>query len=290
MTTFFEIGPLQLAVESPADFPWTEEVAVFRRDTLPEAAAPIVYTLVFTDVFQPIRGRILSQGSQMLVMEAEGKECRVHLLPATGEPFALTQRPDPLHNHILIDRRARNALKWDRNLLGLMALEHDCLERGAFLLHASYVIWDGSAILFSAPSGHGKSTQADLWARHAGAQIINGDRALVFRRDGQWFAGGFPVCGSSAYCLDRCAPLKAMVYLEKAPNNRVLPLSPLQAMRRFYSQAFVNRWRPDDCGTVSSMLIELSQSVPVLHFQCTKEADAVSCLKQYLYSQRSESR
>lgn len=290
MTTFFEIGPLHLTVETPMDFPWTEEVAVFRREDLPACADDISYTISFTDEFQPIRGRVINQGSQMLVMDAEGTECRVHLLSGSGEPFALTRRLDDRHYRILIDSRARHVLKWDRNLLGLFALEHDCLLRDAFLLHASCVIHDGRAILFSAPSGHGKSTQANLWAAHAGAQIINGDRALVYRQDGQWFASGFPVCGSSEFCLDRSVPLKALVYLEKAPENQAVPLTPLQAVRRFYSQAFVNRWSGADCAAVSNLLITLSQQIPTFHYRCTKEADAVTFLRQRIASFPSESR
>lgn len=290
MTIFFEIGPLHLAVETPTDFPWTPEVAVFRREHLPERTDPIHYTIEFTDEFQPIRGRIISQGRQMLVMDAEGTECRVHLLPGSGEPFALTMRADDRHYRIGIDSRARNALKWDRNLLGLMALEHDCILQDAFLLHASCVIDDGGAVLFSAPSGHGKSTQADLWAQYAGARIVNGDRTLVFCRDGQWFASGFPVCGSSDHCLDRTAPLKALVYLEKAPENRAAALTPLQAVRRFYSQAFINRWSGADCAAVSNLLIDLFRQIPTFHYRCTKEADAVSYLRQTIASFPPESR
>ena len=37
------------------------------------------------------------------------------------------------------------------------------LQRSAVILHASYIDWDGSAILFTGPSGTGKSTQAELW-------------------------------------------------------------------------------------------------------------------------------
>lgn len=289
MTFYFEIGPLPLRVESLVDFPWTAEVAVFRRERLPEHIPAVSYSLSFVDLFQPVSGRLLHRSGQMMALDAEGLEHRIHFLPATGEPFALTRRLDPLRYEILIDRRARNALKWDRNLLGLLALEHDCLCRDAFLLHASYVISDGRAILFSAPSGHGKSTQADLWAAHAGANIVNGDRAMVFRREGQWFAGGFPVCGSSDHCLDETAPLKALVFLEKAPENQAIPLTPLQAVRRFYSQAFVNRWRADDCSTVSNLLIALSQNIPVFHYRCTKEADAVTHLRQRIASFPRES-
>ena len=290
MTTYFEIGPMHLTVESPVDFPWTDEVAVFRRDHQTKNADPFFYSLEFTDTFQPILGRVLRQDGQRLVMDTDGGECRIHLLPATGEPFVLTRRLDQRRYQVLIDSRARNALKWDRNLLGLMALEHDCLELDAFLLHASYVIHEGSAVLFSAPSGHGKSTQAELWSEYAGAEIVNGDRTLVFCRDGRWFAAGFPVCGSSPYCLNRIAPLKAMIYLEKAPEKRVLPLTPLQAMKRFYSQTFINRWNTADCAAVSSMLISLAGRIPLLHYQTTKEPDAVAYLQQAIASRYSESR
>lgn len=37
-------------------------------------------------------------------------------------------------------------------------LDYDC-----FQLHASVIRVNGHGILFSAPSGTGKSTQADLW-------------------------------------------------------------------------------------------------------------------------------
>lgn len=290
MTFYFQIGPLPLRVESPVDFPWTAEVAVFRRDHPPTQVPAVSYSLSFVDQFQPIYGRVLHRSGQMMALDAEGLEHRIHFLPATGEPFAVTRRLDPLRYEILIDSRARRALKWDRNLLGLLALEHDCLCRDAFLLHAAYVISDGQAILFSAPSGHGKSTQADLWAAQAGAKIVNGDRALVFRRDGRWFAGGFPVCGSSDFCLDEAAPLGAMVFLEKAPENQAITLTPPQTLRRFYSQVFVNRWNADDCGAVSNLLIALSENIPVFHYRCTKEADAVTHLRQRIASFHSESR
>lgn len=290
MTTYFKIGPMYLTVETPCDFPWTDEVRVFRIDAMPADADPFRYSLSFVEEFQPIWGTTLHSDGQMLALESEGIEHRIHLLPNSGEPFALTSPVGKRHYQVLIDSRAQNALKWDRTLLGLFPLEHDCIEHSAFLLHSSYVVDDGEAILFSAPSGHGKSTQADLWAAHAGAEIINGDRTLVFKENCRWFASGFPVCGSSNFCLNRTAPLKAMIYLEKAPSNLAIPLPPLQALKRFYSQAFINRWSSADSSKVSDMLIDLAQQVPVFHYQCTKEPDAVRDLKLAISSTLSESR
>lgn len=51
---------------------------------------------------------------------------------------------------------------------------------GMLVLHSAYIVTrGGEGILFSGPSGIGKSTQAALWERFAGARTVNGDRALV---------------------------------------------------------------------------------------------------------------
>ena len=53
-------------------------------------------------------------------------------------------------------------------------------DAGMLVLHSSYIVTrTGEGILFSGPSGIGKSTQAALWERFAGARTINGDRGLV---------------------------------------------------------------------------------------------------------------
>ena len=44
-----------------------------------------------------------------------------------------------------------------------------------FQLHASAVMLDGRAYLFSAPSGTGKSTHTEKWCRLFGAEYLNDD-------------------------------------------------------------------------------------------------------------------
>ena len=58
---------------------------------------------------------------------------------------------------------AKNALE-ESGIFRMLA------EHGGVVLHSSYIITQrGEALLFSAPSGTGKSTQAELWRKFAGA-------------------------------------------------------------------------------------------------------------------------
>ena len=63
-----------------------------------------------------------------------------------------------------------------------------------FQLHASVINWKDKGILFSAPSGTGKSTQADLWKKYEGAKVINGDRALIRKRKRRVYGLWFSIC------------------------------------------------------------------------------------------------
>lgn len=66
-----------------------------------------------------------------------------------------------------------------KTVLNALAAERLIARNGGFVFHSSYVEVDGKAVLFTAPSETGKSTQAELWRSLRGAEIINGDRSVV---------------------------------------------------------------------------------------------------------------
>ena len=77
------------------------------------------------------------------------------------------------------------------SVLRHLPLSHILLKFDAFVLHGAHIVVDGEAIVFSAPSGTGKSTQAELWRRHRSAAVINGDRVLVRKSADGFTAGGY---------------------------------------------------------------------------------------------------
>ncbi len=169
-------------------------------------------------------------------------------------------------------------------LLRFLGTETLLAGQGAVLLHASFVRYGGRGILFSAPSGGGKSTQAALWCRVAGAELLNGDRAGLACRDGIWQAYGLPFAGSSAVFRAECAPVGAIVLPLKGPYNRVIPVSASDALRRLLPECSIHRWDSDFYAETLERLLALLDAVPVYELTCLPNADAVHVLACALHS------
>ncbi len=156
------------------------------------------------------------------------------------------------------------------------------LPKKAVLMHASFVDIGGSAVLFSAPCGTGKSTQAELWRVHRNAEIINGDKAGVFLKDGKAFAGGLPFCGTSKICKNRNLPLKAIVLLSQGKENRVKRLTGFEALQGVINNIYLDLSAPLEKQMCIDFVIELLEKVPVISLECTPDERAVEVLEKAL--------
>lgn len=168
-------------------------------------------------------------------------------------------------------------------MIDVLELPHLLLEEGGAILHASYVLWQGRAILFSGPSGIGKSTQAALWGRFRGALTVNGDRALVRAgEDGRFFAHGVCFSGTSGICLDRSAPLAAVVLLAQSGETRARPAGGVEALRALLAQTSYRRENPGDLPHAVDILSRLAASVPVYRLECRPDLSAVETLEDLI--------
>lgn len=160
-----------------------------------------------------------------------------------------------------------------------MEAEHMVVGSGGFLLHASIVEYQGKAILFTAPCGTGKSTQAALWHRLRSAQILNGDRAAV-RGGTVWST---PFCGSSGLALHRNLPIAAIVYLSQAPSTEIHRLSGSAAFRRIWEGCSVNVWDDEDMERCTDAVSRTVLSVPMYHLACTPDESAVIAVEREVF-------
>lgn len=171
---------------------------------------------------------------------------------------------------------AKNALE-ESGIFRMLA------EHGGVVLHSSYIITQrGEALLFSAPSGTGKSTQAELWRSYAGAKVINGDRALVKAENGVT-ANGILFSGTSGISENVTAPLRAIVLLRQSEKNEIRSVSGKEAFMRLLPQCSYYPDEEENIRLVTGILADIISAVPVYDFGCVPDESAVSALSEVLY-------
>lgn len=164
----------------------------------------------------------------------------------------------------------------------LIGCEILLLRHNAFLLHSSVVMYQGRAILFSGPPFAGKSTQADLWVRHLGAEVINGDRCVVMERNGIFYGGGSPWAGTSGIYRPEQLPIAGIFLVNKASENSVQRLG-ISAFAPLFTQTIVNSWDFSFMDKLTLLYERLLQQVPVYCLNCRPDEEAVQLVRATLF-------
>jgi len=282
----YQIGDIHLHYRG--DFPLTPDGLMERFRVAPEGVTALdtitcQVELKLLDEF--VRATVLHYNGMSWLMELDGARYLMYpwarLRFGYVLPLAALGEGDTLR--CWMDPRVADQipLSTDR-FFSTAGLHAKFLQREAPILHASYIEFNGKAILFTGPSGTGKSTQAELWVRHAGAEIINGDRALLRKKADSWFAYGYPCCGSSDICLDRTLPLAAVVVLAQGPENRVEELRPSRRVQALFAGTEHYLWDAAETDQALSLAQRLAVEVPVLGLTCRPDGDAVRTLHDYL--------
>ena len=174
-----------------------------------------------------------------------------------------------------------------KTVLNSIGAEHLIAQNGGFVFHSAFIEVAGKAVLFTAPSGTGKSTQAALWEQYRAAEVINGDRSAVRFADGKACACGIPFAGSSNICKNKTLPLAAVVYLKQAPENTIRRLRGAEAFCRIWEGCSVNTWDKADVAAVSDVVQRIACTVPVYELACTPDEQAVIWLEETLKKEGS---
>lgn len=290
-TTFYKLGRSCIEIRMPKDMPRPENMAKFQMDEIDnQEMQHVIYTLEFTDTLSDIESELRKQktGEREVVREAlrifytETGECRLISYPGGQFPYAISKQEDENKFHVWIDRAFEKFMTSDTIFASLLSLERQMIKNGDMIFHSAYMCLGGKAILFSAPSETGKSTQASLWEKYRGTRTINGDRSLLMRREDGWYAGGWTVCGSSEICHNESYPIRAIVMLKQAKENKAYPLKGFQAVRELMEQITVNTWNREFQMKVIDNLELLLQEVPIYRLECDISEEAVEVLEKVL--------
>ena len=106
------------------------------------------------------------------------------------------------------------------------------------MLHASCVVVDGRAYLFSAPCGTGKSTHVRLWLQLFGehAYILNDDTPALRVIDGTVYVYGTPWSGKDDCSRNARVELGGIAVVKRAAENSIRKLAPHEAIFALMNQ------------------------------------------------------
>lgn len=164
----------------------------------------------------------------------------------------------------------------------LIGMETLLIQHSAFLLHSSVVVANGKAVLFSGPSGVGKSTQAALWHEHLGADILNGDRCVITERPDGFYGGGSPLAGHSGIYRSEQAPIAGIFLLEHGQENTVQRLG-ADALPPLLSQTLINSWDSGFMEKLTELYQQLLSQIPVYRLSCRPDRSAAQLAYDTLF-------
>lgn len=278
---FYQIGDLSIGITSP---PYHEapNLATFRADACREN--DLCLTVYPDHSLQAPAGFRLSGAGEGRVEDASGRQLRFARQEHSG--MILYRRTERRPGEIEVDYERDYLQNLGTSLLlRWLDLPEAFLRRGGLLLHASLIRVRQKAILFTAPKQVGKSTQAELWRLHRGAEVLNGDRALIRRRAETWFAFSTPYSGTSGICRRGEAPLAAVVILRQGPVNTVRKATRQEAVRALISGSAYDVTNRRAAELVMEYALQVAQQIPFFLLSCLPDRGAVECLENAIITE-----
>ena len=148
------------------------------------------------------------------------------------------------------------------------------LHYDGLLMHSSCIERNGNAYLFSAKSGTGKSTHANLWMQEfKDCRIINDDKPALRKIENRFYAFGTPFSGKNDLSVNVGVPIRALIFIERGEKNSIEKIPAQQAIPLFLSQTI----RPVEKERMAGMLDLLSEvlsTIPAFLLKCNMEKEA----------------
>lgn len=279
---YYDLVDIKLCVNMPYKIKIKEESKEFIVNEIKE---DIVVDFIAIDKPIFMEDDILYNGIIIVQKTKYGLVYSIRIQPG-AEPHEWFIPIKENHYEVRYLKEKESYIEYSRNLLEIINIEQILNNFNAFILHSSFINWNNKGILFSAPSGTGKSTQADLWEKYENAEIINGDKAGIRKMDGRWMAYGLPFAGTSGIYKNKKAEISHIIVLKQGKENKLTKLSPREAFVKLYSETIVHTWDKEFQENIINMITDVVQNVQIYQYECLPDKSAVDFLKEQIIKDR----
>ena len=275
----FTLAGMRVVLRTPSEITVSENLRPFL--CRPHNQADCIITLQSCSVLPAFSESGVWHGPEYY--DCHGEQMRIfHCNAPQSAAFAVTQLFKNGNIEICVLPDYLSYFTGTTGIFNRIGMETMLLQHDALLLHASLIKYHGNAIAFSGPSGIGKSTHANIWNTHLGAEIINGDRAILRGAGNGWTAYGSPYAGTSGIYKNAHAPLNALIVLRQAEENRLQRLSSGEAFRYLYPEVSIHHWDSTFVERATGLCLQLLAQIPVYLLECRPEESAALLVKKGL--------
>lgn len=275
---YLNIAKLVLKIESPRILSFQSSVQPF--ETKESEEPNVVYSMSFEETMT-VKKKIIYKGDFIAFLEGDEIGRTKGITTTKGIESVTLRKKDRDSFSIFLPKslKEEKVLFKQINLMNYLAFEDVLINHQGFILHSSFISWQNNGILFTAPSGTGKSTQADLWKKYEDADIYNGDRTIIRKIDGKYYGFGSPYAGSSGIYRNESAPIKVIVVIEQGPDNVIRRLHGREAFLPLFRETLMNTWNKEYMEKMTDLLMDVACQIPVYHLSCRPDQGAVNTVK-----------
>ncbi len=145
----------------------------------------------------------------------------------------------------------------------------------ALLIHASLVRNNGYGYPFIAKSGTGKSTQVSMWLKYIkGCDLMNDDNPIIRIVNNKPFIYGSPWSGKTPCYRNVKAKLGAITRIDRAKNNSIEKLNPIEAFASFLSACSTMKWDVNLYDTTIKVITKIIETTPIFTLHCLPNKEA----------------
>ncbi len=149
------------------------------------------------------------------------------------------------------------------------------IETGNLCAHGAVTVLNGAAVMFCGLSTAGKSTQARLWRECLGSWALNNDKPALLCKNRKLLVAGTPWSGKEPCYINREIPLRAVVFVEKAPVNEIRQLSRVEAFSLMFPNYMAMPIADDQIDKYTDIVEKITGMIPCYCLKCTISEEAV---------------
>ncbi len=205
------------------------------------------------------------------------QRCRDYMIEDTDPDFEVCVTEDE------IQEQCEENPEFTREYLEYLCIHRAIAEKLPYhhrlVFHGAVITYKEECMLFTAPSGTGKTTHISLWRKYLGkdVDIVNGDKPMLKVGDDGVFAYGTPWCGKEGWQKNRKARLSAVCFLRRGEVPSIRRAEPLECLEPLMHQVFLPLMDAEGSGYTMEDLDRLMREVPLYILECDISEASVTC-------------